>query len=93
MDSAKIAQRKIEQKKKFLERLKQKEEMKRASLQDLKAEELDDQKSSELAKTGTELGKREEELQKRKAELVMMFRSIAKVRDCSKTTGEICQGS
>ena len=68
--------------------------MKRASLQDLKAEELDDQKrSSELAKTGTELGKREEELQKRKAELVMMFRSIAKVRDCSKTTGEICQGS
>ena len=50
--------------------MKQKEEMKRAKLQDMKAEYLEDKiRSSELAKTGAELQKREEELLKREDEL------------------------
>ena len=55
------------------------EEMKRAKLQDLKAEDLEDKiRISELAKTGAELQKREVELQKRKAELEMMVNSVVK---------------
>ena len=79
LDSAKIAKRKIEQKKSFLAEMKLKEEMKRAKLQDMKAEDLEDKiRSSELAKTGAELQKREEELKKRKAELERTVNAVVK---------------
>ena len=79
----KIAKRKIGQKKAELAEMKQKEEMKRAKLQTLKAEDLKEKLRGselelELQKREEELQKKEEELQKSKAKLEMRANVIVK---------------
>ena len=64
LDSAKLAKRRIDQKKASLERTKQKVEFKRILLQDLKSEHLEDEKR------GSELQLVLESIEKEKSEIV-----------------------
>merc|ERR1719430_2875848 len=62
LDSAKLAKRRIDQKKASLERAKQKVEFKRTILQDLKSEDLEDEKrGSELQSMLKEIVQRQQE--------------------------------
>ena len=86
LDLVKMTMMNIEQKEASLNRMKHKEVMRKAKLQELRAGDHEDKvRSSELAKTEAELQKREGKLQKRKEELEVMFKAIEKEK------GEIVQ--